>query len=145
MHDLPKKKVNNHHSIFVLKFITSIIEVEIDILKEIIQNNSEIAAACKKDKNDKLYKWTGTKREIVELIESVLLLGSINNGNVTKSEFFEFIGKILNVNLSNHNKILDDILTRNDDFEIEDKRIKYLPMMCIALSKKLQQLDRKRK
>ncbi len=53
-------------------------------------NNSRIKTPCRQWRNNKVYQWTGDQREIVEVI---LLLGSINNGNATKSEFFKFIVK----------------------------------------------------
>ncbi len=89
------------------------------------------------------FKWTGSKSEIVEVIEAMLLIGSINDGNVTKKEFYEFIGNALQVDLSNHNNILDHIYNRKDDVGAADKRVKYLNKLTNAISRKLQERDSK--
>ncbi len=89
------------------------------------------------------YKWTGTKSELVEVIESILLIGSINNGNVAKKDLYEFIGNVFQVDLSNHNNILDHIYNRKDDMTSYDRRLKYLNKLSRVLSQKLQDRDRK--
>lgn len=89
------------------------------------------------------YKWTGSKSEIIEVIEAILLVGSINNGDVAKKDFYEFIGKVLQIDLSNHNNILDHIYKRKDYLSNNDKRIKYLQKLTNAIARKLQERDYK--
>lgn len=89
------------------------------------------------------YKWTGSKSEIIEVIEGILLLGSINDGNVVKKEFYDFIGKALHVDLSNHNNILDHIYNRKDDVSDIDRRVHYLYKLINTISRKLQERDQR--
>lgn len=89
------------------------------------------------------FKWTGSKSEIVEVVESILLIGNINNGNVSKKEFYEFIGNLLQVDLSNHNNILDSISRRKDDLSCDDRRIRFLPKLTNVISQRLQERDSK--
>lgn len=146
-----ENEIDGHHSISALKFIAAILDCEITILRDCIEclpkncNLMESVKLPKNPKSAKLYRWTGDSIEIVEVVEAMLLLGSINNGNVTKREFFAYISDVLNVDLSNHNKILYDLRYRNDDFSVDDNRIRYLHKMIVALSRKLKQLDNKNK
>lgn len=137
-----KMEVKDHHSIYALNFISDILECEIRILRDMLKR-----IPLDKNPNDfkqaKIFEWTGDHIELVEIVESILLMRNINSGNVTKCEFYAYVGKVLNINLSNHNKILGDIRERKDDFSNVDKRIHHLPRMIEALAEKLKLLDRK--
>lgn len=93
--------------------------------------------------SEKNFEWTGSRTELVEVVEAILLLKSVNYGNITKREFYAYVGEVLNVDLSNHCKILSDMRNRKDDFSCEDRRIRYLPRMMEALSEKFKFLDNK--
>ncbi len=143
------KSIDNHHSVTALNFIKDIIECEIEIIKDALTHNA-IKNRCSLSKNSKSdkpesksYFWTSGDIDLVEVVESMLLLGSINNGNVTKKEFYKYVGKMPNVDLSQHNKTLHDIRYRKDDFSEIDKRVRFIPQMQQALSNKLKYLDGK--
>ncbi len=89
------------------------------------------------------YKWTGTKSEIVELVEAILLVGSINDGKVVKKELYEFIGNIFSVDLSNHNNILDHIYNRKDTIGTTEGRVRYISNLLNAITVKLKSRDYK--
>lgn len=89
------------------------------------------------------YKWTDNKSDLIEVLQAIILLGSINEGKVKKNDFIVFIGKQLNVNLQNHNGLLNDILNRFDNPDDQYSRIYYLKRMIDALQQKLEALDKK--
>ncbi len=137
-----KMEIEDHHSIYVLNFISDILECEIRILRDMLKR-MPLDKAPNDFKQDKIYEWTGDHIELVEIVESILLMRNINSGNVTKREFYAYVGKVLNIDLSNHNKILGDMRSRKDDFSNIDRRIHHLPRMIEALAEKLKLLDRK--
>ncbi len=137
-----KMEIEDHHSIYALNFISDILECEIRILRDMLKR-MPLDKAPNDFKQDKIYEWTGDHIELVEIVESILLMRNINSGNVTKCEFYAYVGKVLNIDLSNHNKILGDIRSRKDDFSNIDRRIHHLPRMIEALAEKLKLLDRK--
>lgn len=145
------KRAVDHHSVAALNFIKELIECEIVIIRDTILSlslSNQCSIFPRSDSNtpqQRNYYWTGDDIELVEVVESMLLLGSVNNGNVTKKEFYEYVGKMLNVDLSYHNKILSDIKGRKDDLSKIDRRIRYFPKMLQALADKLQKLDMKDK
>ncbi len=137
-----KMEIEDHHSIYALNFISDILECEIRILRDMLKR-IPLDKAPNDFKQDKIYEWTGDHIELVEIVESILLMRNINSGNVTKCEFYAYVGKVLNIDLSNHNKILGDMRSRKDDFSNIDRRIHHLPRMIEALAEKLKLLDRK--
>lgn len=89
------------------------------------------------------YIWTGKKCDLIEVLQGVLLLGSINKGVVKQGEFIRFIGQTLNVDLNNSSDILNNILNRQENPNQDNSRIRYLRRMIDAFDEKLQQLDSK--
>lgn len=55
------------------------------------------------------------------------------------------IGNALNVDLENHSGLLNDMLNRYDDPDIENARIYYLKDMLEALSNRLNELDKNKR
>jgi hypothetical protein len=90
------------------------------------------------------FTWTDSKSDLVEILQSILQLESINKGNVKKGDFILYMGSVLNIDLSNHNSLFNDILSRYDDPNESDSRLRYLRRLVKALSGKLIQLDRKK-
>lgn len=95
----------------------------------------------KKIKSD--FTWTDNKTDLIEILQSILLLRSINGGKVKKNEFILFMGDVLNVDLRNHTGLFNDILNRYDDPNKSNSRIYYLRQMVEALSMRLKELDEK--
>lgn len=91
------------------------------------------------------FTWTDNKTHLVEIIESILRLRSINNGKVVKSDFMRHMGNALNIDLKNHSSLLNDILNRYDDPDTQNARIFYIKNMYDALSDKLEYLDQNRR
>lgn len=108
------------------------------------------AAASKKDTNTKFtveegvksdYTWTDNKTDLIEILQGILLLKSINNGKVKKSDFVLYMGEVFNIDLKNHSGLFNDILNRYDDPDLPHSRISYLRQMVDALSNRLKELD----
>lgn len=95
--------------------------------------------------NTSEFTWTDNKTHLIEIIESILHLRSINNGRVVKSDFMRHIGSALNIDLKNHSSLLNDILNRYDDLDTQNARIYYIKNMSDALSDKLENLDKNRR
>lgn len=98
-----------------------------------------VSIADKKEKSD--FTWTDSKSDLIEILHSILLLRSINNGKVKKSDFILFMGEVFNVDLKNHSGLFNDILNRYDDPQQQYSRLYYLRQMVDALSMRLKELD----
>lgn len=139
--------INKHGSVSqIIEFIIDFLDLEIDIIDKRIKYpdlqrkhqtiDSKVSAVDS-------YKWTDNKSDLIEVLQAIVLLGSINEGKVKKNDFIVFIGKQLNVNLQNHNGLLNDILNRFDNPDDKYSRIYYLKRMIDALQQKLEALDKK--
>ncbi len=128
---------NKEHNEFSSKLVNSSLlkrRVKCDI--RLVDDNRKSCSIV-----DSPYKWTGSKSEIVELVEAILLVGSINDGRVVKKELYEFIGNIFAVDLSNHNNILDHIYNRKDTIGTTEGRVRYISNLMNAITVKLQSRD----
>ncbi len=126
------------------------LEVEIDIVNKKIATNPQLYDRIDNEifEDRKLYiqsnyNWTSNPIDLVEVVESLLQLGCINNGDVIKNDFYEFVGHIFNVNLTRHSGKMYKICNRPDSANIPNKRIHFLPKMLAALSERIADLDEK--
>lgn len=126
-----------------------LLDMELEVIGNKISNSPHIY-----DKLDEIeepipllqsdFKWTTHPIHLVEIIESILELKCINNGDVLNDEFYSFVGKVLNVNLSKHSGKLYKIRHRGEDINGSKDRIRFITMMHQALSNRMEVLDNKR-
>ena len=57
-------------------------------------------------------KWTGKNIELNELGNALFETGSFNDGKATKKEIFDYLGKVFEVKLGNHNRVFHDVINR---------------------------------
>lgn len=77
-------------------------------------------------------KWTGSKVLLMELIYALFLVGIINNGKVELTELVTFFENTFDIDLNNHNNIIQDIKARKTN------RTKFLDMMKSSLTLKFE-------
>ncbi len=133
-----------------IQFMIEYLEVEIGILNQKIALNPQFydnldneESTVKKSCLQSSYIWTANPIDLVEVVESLLQLGCFNKGDVVKSDFYEFIGQIFNINLSRHSGKMYKICSRPDSADIPHKRIHFLHKMLSALSERIAKLDEK--
>lgn len=147
-HFKTKDAVEFEHQIMgSMEYLLDFLDMELSILETktkfpsaaSIKTIGEHSPPDKKLKSD--FTWTDSKSDLIEILQSILLLRSINRGKVKKNEFIIFMGDALNVNLRNHTGLFNDILNRYDDPNKPHSRIYYLRQMLDALSMRLKELD----
>ncbi len=133
-----------------LDFICRLLELEINIIEQKIEKNhshyaaiDEVERAGEKYYPPTSFKWTAQPIDLVELVDSIIHLGCINNGNVTRKDFYEFIGSALNVDVKNHRGKLHKISIRSYNPNKSNERIHFLPKLIEALAERLKELDNK--
>lgn len=89
------------------------------------------------------FQWTAQPIDLVELIDSIIHLGCINNGNVKRKEFYEFIGSALNIDMRSHSVKLNKIAGRSYNPNNPNDRIHFLPKLLASLIDRLNELDDK--
>lgn len=138
----------NNYAFQPIEFIIDFLDLEIDIIDKRIRypDFKELRFEHKNNSpENSIYKWTDRKSDLIEVLQGITLLGSINDGNIKKSDFIIYMGKQLNVNLQNHYGLFNDILNRYEDPNKKYARIYYLRKMIEALQYKLEALDNKQK
>ncbi len=88
--------------------------------------------------------WTDPAVFLFEVIEAILILKSVNHGNVKKGELMDHFGNLFNINLSGHKDLLTTIQRRSELPNEEYPRIVYLKRMIEALDVKIKELENKR-
>ena len=146
-----KKAIDTAHpSLQLLEFICSLIKIEIDIIEQKIRNRAEHYAAIDEVERageryypPTIFKWTAQPIDLVELVDSIIHLGCINNGDVTRKDFYEFIGSALNVDMKNHRGKLNKTSSRSYNPKRPDERIHFLHRLLDAFRERLRELDEK--
>jgi len=89
------------------------------------------------------FHWTAQPIDLVELIDSIISMGCINNGEVVRKEVYEFIGCALNIDMSNHRGKLNKICGRSVVYNDPHSRIHFIPKLLEAFTLRLEELDKK--
>ncbi len=144
------KKKEHIERVASLRFMIEYLEVEIGIINQKIALNPQLYDKLDnkitfdvKRYNESGYSWTANPIDLVEVVESLLQLGCINKGDVVKSDFYEFVGQIFNINLARHSAKMNKICNRPYNVDIPHKQIHFIPKMLIALSQRIAELDEK--
>lgn len=122
--------------------------MEISIIEQKIeQNHSHYAAIDEVERAGEKYypptnfKWTAQPIDLVELVDSLICFGCINEGDVIRKDFYEFIGSALDVDVKNHSVKLYKICNRSRNPQKPNDRIHFLPKLIDALAQRLKELD----
>jgi len=102
------------------------IEHKISVLKEFIHQKDN----SKKDKKYNL-RWTSSKVLLVELIYALYLSKTINDGRIELQELVEFFEDIFNIDLHNHNNVIQNIKARKSN------KTKFIDLLRDQLNAKL--------
>ena len=121
----------------------SIIEQKINFNPEHYVNVDEVERAGERYYPPTKFKWTAQPIDLVELVDSMIQLGCINNGDVKRKEFYEFIGSALNIDMSSHSVKLNKIVGRSYNPNNPNERIHFIPKLLEAFIERLKKLDNK--
>lgn len=102
------------------------IEHKISVLNEFIHQKDN----SKKDKKYNL-RWTSSKVLLVELIYALYLSKTINDGRIELQELVEFFEDIFNIDLHNHNNVIQNIKARKSN------KTKFIDLLRDQLNAKL--------
>ena len=79
--------------------------------------------------------WTGSKRDIIELLKALDATNSINNGDDTFQTLVDSFGNLLNIDLKNHYKIFSEMRNRGGE------QLPYLEKLKVCLQENIHKYN----
>ncbi|MDP4251937.1 MAG: RteC domain-containing protein [Bacteroidota bacterium] len=99
----------------ILATLIAFTKMEHELKISIAENNAEVPSL---KSGKRKHRWTGKKIDLIELGYGLKEMGSIDDGQASLKDIFDFLGEVLEVDPGNTSRLFQDIVTRKAGYTI---------------------------